>query len=125
MVQVAGHGWKSNTHEERFYHFQMEDNADFAGTKFRAMTVFARKETGRLGVQGWYMAVSLCNRLDQFDRAVGRQVARRKYFASPRNRHPVGANPLHELQFAEVAKLASMVLAGAAHPPMHAEPYPT
>lgn len=87
---------KSTTHQERFYHFDLwtDDNKDLAkGCHFSPrffytnVTVFARRhnQTGE-----WHMAVALCSRDDQFSRRIGRQVARRRYFADLSRVHYVG-----------------------------------
>jgi len=65
----------SLTHRERYYHF-----CELPGQiRFKAITVFARQEKEG----GWFMSVALCVQEDQFDRRVGRQIARRRYFARP------------------------------------------
>ena len=63
---------RSTTHQERYYHFQ-----DLPGqTKFKAATVFARKEE----FTGWFLSIAFCAMGDSFQRRIGRQVARRRYF---------------------------------------------
>ena len=54
---------KSTTHEELFFHIENKG------------TVFFRKEAA-----GWGGTAALCSPKDQFNRAVGRNVARRRYF---------------------------------------------
>lgn len=63
---------KSTTHDERFYHVTIEGVED--GTK--RGTVFFRKESdGQINA-----SVAVCHAKDQFNRRMGRNVARRKYF---------------------------------------------
>jgi hypothetical protein len=65
--------YKSTTTPERFYHF---NDAAFKGT------VFFRLQPN--GV--WAATVALVAKGDQFNRAVGRVVARRKWFTKPEQR---------------------------------------
>ncbi len=68
---------KSTTHEEKFFHFQTPDSKIL-----KAITVFARKEDdGR-----WYAAGAFCVKGDEFNRKIGRTVARRRYFSYPDDR---------------------------------------
>lgn len=55
---------KSTTHEELFFHIENKG------------TVFFRKEESGY----WGGVAALCNPKDQFNRAIGRNVARRRYF---------------------------------------------
>lgn len=71
---------KSTTHEERYYHIDNE------------ATVFFREENGT-----WYASVSLCHWRDNFSRAVGRKVARRKYFTKPEEKVVVDGVPSYEV----------------------------
>lgn len=64
---------KSTTHEERYIHIRNL----WSSFKYSDATIFARKENDG----NWYMSVALCWKQDQFDRAIGRQNARRHYFA--------------------------------------------
>lgn len=65
---------KSDTHEERYIHLTVE------GPRIKNMTLFARKEDDGT----WYAAVSFCHKDDHFERRIGRQVARRRYFNKDR-----------------------------------------
>jgi hypothetical protein len=60
---------RSTTHEERFFHLR-EPIGPFHGA-----TVFFRKET-----QVWRAAVAFCSPEDQFNRRIGRNKSRRRYF---------------------------------------------
>ncbi len=72
MKAAAKHQYKSSTHDERFIHFTKLPE----GGRFRAVTVFARKEADGK----WYYSFAFCVMADQFCRAMGRKIARRKYF---------------------------------------------
>jgi hypothetical protein len=65
------HPYKSTTHQEKYYHFK-----DIFSNRFKAITIYARKDDNGI----WYLAPAFCVKTDQFDRRVGRQVARRKFF---------------------------------------------
>jgi len=71
--------YKSNTHEEMFFHFHepLYDHAAKVEKKFNGATVFLRCEMGV-----WKGAASLCSSNDPFSRKVGRQVARRRFFST-------------------------------------------
>jgi len=96
MNQPA-HPYKSDTHSERFYHFRLDQgDIGVSGSlsKFRAITVFARKDPI---TATWTAAVSLCVIGDQFSRHIGRQVARRRFFDQERNqRHYIGLDISYE-----------------------------
>jgi hypothetical protein len=109
------HPWKSTTHEERFYHFQ--GNKD-TGQKFKAMTVFARKET-IMDEPVWYMSVAFCVAGDQFEKRIGRQIARRKYFMGPQHRYVLGS----EITFEGVKAGLYDVLRAHMWPAGHDKPY--
>lgn len=64
----------STTHQERFYHL----NADGA-LGYQRHTVFFRLEG-----DGWHVSASHCMNGDNFSRAKGRTIARRRYFAGKR-----------------------------------------
>lgn len=74
---------KSDTHEERYFHIKPNDvweamfSENYTDVYFpcQAATVFYRKEQS-----GWHGAIALCSWVDNFCRATGRKVARRKYF---------------------------------------------
>lgn len=77
---------KSTTHDERYVHLQgVIEDVGFPALfiqghichKYRGGTAFCRKES-----DGWYVAVSLCWQVDQFNRKTGRQNARRHYFTN-------------------------------------------
>lgn len=70
------HHYKSTTHKEKFFHFIEAKINSPVGSHFNGGTVFVREE-GR-GI--WGCGVSLCTKVDQFDRRDGRQWARRHYF---------------------------------------------
>ena len=59
---------KSTTHEELFFHIENKG------------TVFFRKEDSPIDGAYWAGVAALCNPKDQFNRAIGRNVARRRYF---------------------------------------------
>lgn len=63
---------KSTTHNERFYHITVPQHFG----KDKRATVFFREES-----DGTIKAsLALCHEKDQFNRRLGRTVARRKYF---------------------------------------------
>lgn len=70
---MPNHPYKSTTHKEKFFHF-----TDIPNTDYRAFTVFCREEHGR-----WESSVAICSIDDQFQRRIGRQVARRRFFEEP------------------------------------------
>lgn len=71
---------KSTTHQEMFFHifFDSDDQAVMS-RKYKGATVFCRRETNIIG-EPWLAAVAFCAPQDQFNRAVGRSQARRRYF---------------------------------------------
>jgi hypothetical protein len=79
------HPYKSNSHDERYFHVPL-NNADVPGIKAPCShkTVFARYEPSYFG-GSWLVSVAYCNARDQFCRATGRKIARRKYFAHDRS----------------------------------------
>jgi len=87
---------KSTTHEEKFIHIQdFTEAAKTAGasdymhnTRYKGATVFARKEMGV-----WHATVALCSKSDPFNRRIGRQVARRRYFEKPVESINIGSDP--------------------------------
>lgn len=81
---------KSTTHEERYYHIGNE------------ATVFFREEDDGK----WYASVSLCHWRDNFSRAVGRKVARRKYFTKPEEKVEINGPPSYEEAEALVGQAA-------------------
>jgi len=107
MSQPA-HPYKSTVTDERFYHFRMDHGGigvSGALSKFRAITVFARKDPI---TATWTAAVSLCVIGDQFSRHIGRQVARRRFFDQERNqRHYIGL----DISYEKVKELAKEQLA--------------
>lgn len=76
-VPRTQHAHKSTTHEEKFFHFQTPDSP-----YFRAITVFARKESDG----AWYSTPGMCSWDDEFTRKLGRTVSRRRYFQRPEKR---------------------------------------
>jgi site-specific DNA-adenine methylase len=83
---------KSTTHEERFYHIREE--FDYNGKRMKGATVFFRKENGR-----WYYAVARCSSNDNWNKAMGRTIARRHYFQirpEVTNLLPQGMEPAYE-----------------------------
>jgi hypothetical protein len=64
---------KSTTHEERYFHVR-----DYNGFGNDA-TVFMRQTDAK-----WEASVAFCHPKDNFSRKVGRNVARRKFFAGKR-----------------------------------------
>jgi hypothetical protein len=60
---------KSDTHDERYFHVKIP-NGRYAGCTF-----FFRKEGGL-----WLYAIAMCSNVDQFQKRVGRNIARRRYF---------------------------------------------
>jgi hypothetical protein len=84
-VHAKGHTYKSTTHDERYIHLR-----DLKSEKYQAATVFARNEPHE-GQDEWYASLALCWRKDQFCREIGRDSARRHYFAEPMNRVFMGS----------------------------------
>lgn len=110
----------STTHQEMFFHFrqktltvadkiaQLEEmlkpeectpekmTDHLRDFYFCGGTVFARREWQPqeedwvIPPRRWYAAVSVCSKADQFCRATGRQVARRRYFLWPDHRIDLG-----------------------------------
>lgn len=78
------HTFKSTTHDERFVHLR-----NLASEKYQAATVFVRNEPAD-GRDEWYASLAICWRKDQFCREIGRDSARRHYFAEPLNRQFIG-----------------------------------
>lgn len=99
----------SITHKEWYFHFRNKDLTDeeererlrillgddkpqilniIREFRFSGGTVFARLEEN-----GWHAAISVCSRQDQFCRATGRNVARRRYFNHPDFRIGLGDKP--------------------------------
>lgn len=78
------HPHKSTTQQEEFYHKVWDNNSccDIPGDdgevkrSIQAVTAFARK----MG-EDWYVSYAECDWRDQFCKATGRVVARRKWFA--------------------------------------------
>jgi hypothetical protein len=69
---------KSTTHEERYLHGTASDG--------RRYTVFMRNlvPVGTEAPPVWHRSVAVCSRDDTFSRAVGRSVARRRWFQGKR-----------------------------------------
>lgn len=62
---------KSDTHREHYVHLAIKNHP-----RVKNATVFAREyEPG-----AWGYTVAFCHVTDQFDRRIGRQIARRTYF---------------------------------------------
>lgn len=75
---------RSDTHKEKYFHITptilndiFEDTAHFP---FAGATVFYRHEPNKFNM--WYADIALCAHGDQFNRKVGRNIARRRYFSS-------------------------------------------
>ena len=96
------HQYKSTTHDERFAHFKVESE------KYSHATVFARQEADGM----FWMALSFCWKLDQFDRSIGRKSARRHYFADPTKHVYLGGAFVYE----EIAKWVANRVQAATHP---------
>ncbi len=131
--QTPLHPWKSTTHEERYYHFQRDKVPEgvpdvLANTKFKAVTVFARKEQVAHGdslVPLWFFAIALYVDGDPapFSRKVGRGLARRKYFAQAYNRYPSPVGVDGGLDMEELMRRVSSRVQAFNHPPGHPAPY--
>lgn len=61
---------------ELYFHIR-EPHVSKKGKRFKAATVFARNAPDGL----WYMSIARCSEEDNFSKATGRSVARRKWFA--------------------------------------------
>lgn len=79
------HPYRSTTHEESYVHIRQEPlpveklsipHKRTFSEDIQAKTIFLRKESDG----AWYAAEATCVAWDQFDRRIGRQVARRRYF---------------------------------------------
>ena len=71
---------KSTTHEELYFHIR-EPYTDKKGKKYKAATVFARKyPSDDIGPAGWITTVVRCSDTDNFCRATGRNLARKRFF---------------------------------------------
>jgi hypothetical protein len=83
---------KSTSHAEMFFHVKRE--ASFNGKKVKGGTVFCRQEPSMLapGSSVWYASVSWCSVNDNWCRSTGRNVARRRYFASSSQRAKLGTS---------------------------------
>lgn len=93
---------KSDTHEERYFHIQLKDQPN---SRLRAVTIFARKDnlTGLWDVSG-----AFCHKEDKFDRKIGRQVARRRFFQDPQ--HVIrGVGEITYEKAVELAQLAGAI----------------
>lgn len=90
---------KSTTHEERYVHVQDGEgrttrfNVALTFSRFHAASAFCRKEDDGK----WYCSFAYCVKEDPFSRAVGRQVARRKYFSNKTVQACIGTEYKHEL----------------------------
>ena len=73
--------YKSTTHKETYCHLRLKNHPEL-----QAITVFMRQENDGI----WYCTPALCVKHDQFDRRIGRQVARRRYFRWVEDRTPLG-----------------------------------
>lgn len=71
---MSNHPYKSTTHDERYIHFK--DNV----FPYRAITIFAREESKG----SWFIAPAFCVVSDNFERHIGRKIARRRYFLGSR-----------------------------------------
>ncbi len=69
---------KSTTHQEEYFHIIDDLETLLTGHTTYLGTVFMRRE-----VDGWYASIAVLHHGDQFCRRVGRNVARRRYFARP------------------------------------------
>lgn len=74
---------KSTTHNERFYHVNIDVGAgNMRLLESKRATVFFREESdGTINA-----SIALCHDSDQFNRRVGRSVSRRKYFQGKRRK---------------------------------------
>ena len=89
---------KSTTHEERFLHIKTPDSP-----KFEAVTVFMRKEDDG----NWYSTPALCVKGDEFNRRIGRNISRRRYFQEPDIRANFGKEIDYERIIPTVKALAT------------------
>lgn len=93
QIVVANNGapHKSTTTLEQYFHYRVERDkeAEEAGSEAEytprqrfivAATAFARIDKDN----NWYVAIAECDHRDQFDRRVGRNIARRKWFNGKR-----------------------------------------
>lgn len=67
---MSKHTKKSDTHEEKYLHYPVLSPIASHGT------LFARREADGY----WYASTAYCSLADQFNRRLGRQIARRRYF---------------------------------------------
>ena len=89
---------KSDTHQERYVHLEIENHP-----KVHAATVFAREITPG----DWTYVAAYCAHGDQFNRRLGRQIARRTFFdANKRHRRDYVYGPF------EFQKAVDVALAG-------------
>ena len=94
---------KSDTHEERYYHFQWEPTM----SRLRGATIYAR----RSNVSGAWMATgAFCHKDDTFDRNRGRNTARRRFFNSPKHRISILGDMTYEKAH-RLARLAEEIWA--------------
>lgn len=76
---------RSDTHKELYFHILPQSLVELMGAAgaeaypFKGATVFYRQEADGI----WYVTAALCAWEDQFERRVGRNVSRRRYFNSP------------------------------------------
>lgn len=67
---------------ELYFHIR-EPHVSKKGKRFKAATVFARNSLDGL----WYISIARCSEGDNFSKASGRSIARRKWFAVGVERH--------------------------------------
>ena len=81
---------RSTKADERYYHhkYQTKPTVGQRDRQLSAVTAFARQDKDGT----WYVAYAECDSRDQFCRRVGRNVARRKWFAGKRT-------PLEEINY--------------------------
>lgn len=73
---------KSTTHPELYFHIR-EPHTDKKGKQYKAATVFARQlPSDEHGPSCWITTVARCSDTDNFCRATGRNVARKRWFYS-------------------------------------------
>lgn len=79
MKMQKPHAHRSTTHKERFVHLRPKEGLS---PKFSAATIFLREEYPEDETKPafWFGSISLCWKLDQFNRETGRKNARRHYF---------------------------------------------
>lgn len=102
MSAKVGHPTRSTNREadERFFHINTGELPVGRGRTVQRITAFTRTTPG-----GTFVSFAECDSRDQFCKKVGRNVARRKWFAG--KRYPIRNKPSYEAVVDSLAEISN------------------